>query len=368
MRLDPREAEGRAAAAELAARTMGLGLAVLAGLTLLAWLVAPLAVPLVGANFPPAKRALLGGYYLWLVPLVLLQGAATMWSGLLNAEHRFAGAALLPVITPALVIAVLFTPLAHRGMQSVAEATLAGAAIEACGAAVLARRAGLPWPRWGGLDARLRQVLRRSLPMVLGMALMTANPMVDQVCASLAGSGGVAMLNYGNRVVTAVIAFVAVPMGVAVMPFFSTLAARQDWPALRRSLKFWSLVIVAVVLPLTLALVAASPWIARLLFPRLGAGQLATVAAIQRGYLLQLPIYLVGNLGSRMMTAMGLVRALLGIAGCDFVLNIVLDLLLLRWLGLPGIAVATSAFYAVSAVLTFIILARRLKPAAAIAG
>ena len=353
-----REESGAAEAGKLAAHAMAFGLIALSVMMAVLYLATPFLIPLLATAFPPAKQALASNYFAWLAPLVLLQGAATMWSSLINAEKRFVGVSLLPTVTPVLAIAVLFSPLAAAGMQVVVYAMLVGAVIEAVLAGTMAFRIGLPLPHLGPIDAKLRQVFRRSAPLLVGIALMNCNLFVDQFCASLTGSGGVAMLNYGNKVVTALLALSAMPVGVAVMPFFTTLAAKEEWMTLRHSLRFWSLVIAVVAVPATAGFIALSPFIVRLFYPGFADGTLVTVIKVQQGYLLQLPFYLLGILGVQMLTALGMVRKILIIAIFSFTINLVLDLVLPRFIGLPGIALSTSIMYVCSSIVIFIVMFR----------
>ncbi len=351
-----REQKGPAYAGKLAAHALFFGLAALTLMTGFLYLAKPFVIPLIAHAFPPAKQALTDEYFMLLIPLVLMQGATAMWSGLINAEQRFAGVSLLPIITPLIVIAVLFSPLAEGGMRAVALATLAGAALEASIAAILARKLNIPWPHWGKVDSVFGKVLSRSLPMLIGLALMNCNLFVDQFCASLIGGGSVAMLNYGNKIVTAIISLSVMPMSIAVMPYFSQLVARNNWQDLRQSLTFWGLIITGLAAPFTAALVALTPFIVQLLFPGFDGETSRTVATVQKGYLYQLPFYLLGVLGVQALNALGKVRTILAIAFCNFAINLVLDLVLPRYVGLQGIALSTSIMYAFSTTMVFMSL------------
>lgn len=357
-----REHAGAAGAAELAANATGFGLLASAALVVLLWLAGPSILSVVGVGFPHAKQALAGEYFMWFAPIALFQGAATIWGALLNAGGRFALVSMLPAVTPALCIAVLVSPLATHGMHAVVVATFLGALIEALLMAAMARRAGLPWPRFRR-GPELGAVLRQSAPMVGGMALMNGGLLVDQLCATLAGSGGVAMLSYGNKVTSLLLAVAAMPLATAVLPYFSALAARRDVTAMRHSLRLWSAIIVVAAIPAALVVFALSEPIVRLLFERghFSPTDSALVAVVQRLYVLQVPFYLLGTIGGRMLSALGLNRIVLGIASVNFVLNTVLDFALLRIIGLPGIALSTSLVYASSATLILLSLSRRLR-------
>ena len=355
-----RETDGPSVAADLSGRAAGYGLGAAAVLGFLMALCGTWLIRLVGPGFPPAKQVLALGYLYWLTPLVLLQGAAAIWSALLNALGRYAAVSCLPVATPALVLVVLAWP--SGGMTGVAVATLAGGVVEASLAAILLRQAGLPLWR-AGTYRNLREVLTQTLPMSMGMALSSGSLVVDQLFASFAASGGVAVLAYGNKIPAFLISLAALPLGVAVLPHFSEQAARTDWVGLRRSLRLWSIVVLAATIPAVLGLITESEWIVRLVFQRgrFSGTDTTLVALVQQCYLLQVPLFLLVTLGVRMMIALGLTRQIMLIAGANFVLNGVLDLALFNMIGLPGIALSTSVVSASSAGLVFLSLVRRLR-------
>ena len=279
-----REKSDRLEANRLAGQAMGIGLMGLIAIAILIFLARPLEIPVLAASFPPDKQALTGIFLAWLVPMIPLQGASTIWCCLINAEQRFVGVGLLPLVSPILALTILFSPLATVGIQVVVWALVGGATLEAALAGVMARRAGLPMPTWGKLDTAVRLVLLRAAPLVLGMALMNCNLVVDQLFAAAAGDGNVALLNYGNKVNNALVSLAAMPVSVAVMPFFAVLVANREWGAIRRSLRFWTLVIAGVAVPGTLLLIALSPLLVCILFPSFTTQDIAAVTGIQQAW------------------------------------------------------------------------------------
>ena len=85
---------------------------------------------------------------------------------------------------------------------------------------------------------------------------------------------------------------------------------------------------------------------------------------MQALYFLQLPFYLVGILGVRLLSALGHNRTLLAISAVNVVTNLAGDWLLMKWLGLPGIALSTSLVYAGSAALIWWAVKTKLPRAA----
>ena len=76
-------------------------------------------------------------------------------------------------------------------------------------------------------------------------------------------------------------------------------------------------------------------------------------------YALQIPFYAAGLLYVRMLTAMKRNDLVMISAGISLTLDVVLNLVCMRFMGVAGIALSTSLFYAASLLFAFI-MARRL--------
>jgi putative peptidoglycan lipid II flippase len=113
---------------------------------------------------------------------------------------------------------------------------------------------------------------------------------------------------------------------------------------------------------------AASEWLVRVLFERgaFGADDTAQVTLIQQMYLIQIPFVMVGILGGRLLIAMSKMYLLSIMAVINLAVVVVGNLVLMRWLGVSGIALATSIMYIVSAAMIWVLVNRSLG--AAIAG
>lgn len=358
-----RERDGAAAANRLTENANALAAALLLAFTLLLALLFPVLTQVVASGFSPAKLELTRRLFYGLLPLIAVSGIASLWSSALNAGERFVAAGLIPLATPLAIVVLL---LARPGTDpwTLVAATLAGALAELVLLALALRRHGLAViPRWHGLDEPTRGAVRQYLPMVAGSILMGSTAVVDQSMAAMLGTGAVSALSYGNKIVGFIIGIAAVAIGTAVLPSFSTMVARSEWSELRRTLRFYSLLVVATTVPLTLGLAWLSEPIVRLLFERgaFTAADTALVAGVQRFFVLQLPFYLLGTIGVRLMSALGKNQVISTIAVLNVILNVVLNLVLSRYLGVAGIALSTSVVYTISSALVFLWLTPLLR-------
>ncbi|NKB42986.1 MAG: murein biosynthesis integral membrane protein MurJ [Alphaproteobacteria bacterium] len=296
--------------------------------------------------------------YLFFISLVSLQ------SGVLNALDRFAAAAATPILLNlTLITAVLFA--LSSGMDaSIALAwgvALAGV-IQFAWLAWRVRVAGMPLglirPR---LSPRVRQLLKRILPVVFGASLYQLNLLVDKIIATLVSVGAVSWLYFADRVNQLPLGVIGVGIGVALLPMLSR-SIQSDNPeeALRAQNRAIEISLV-LTLPAAVGLLVLAHPIAAALYER-GAFTVAdrqAVGAALAAFAAGLPAYVVikalapGFFG-RQDTATPV-----KISAAAMVVNIALNLILMRSLGHVGIALATAISAWLNAGLLGFVLVRR---------
>jgi putative peptidoglycan lipid II flippase len=349
--IEVRENKGRAAAESLYASVLAAAGIGFFGAALVAALTSGLFLPVLASGFQPSKLALTQYLLLLMIVVVPLSGIASTWRAILNSEHRFAAAAAIPAITPVVSIFALFFAGKQYGVAALAIGTVAGGALEAIAAGVGAKLAGYTIvPRWSGLSFALRQVAAQYAPLVAVTLVMTGSALVDQGMAARLGSGSVAALSYGTRLLGVLIVIGPTAVGTAVLPHISTSVMLAEPKALRRRLRTYGLFVLAVILPVTAGLMYFSEPIVRVLFQKGAFSEEATnlVSAVQKASLLQLPIAVLLALEVRLTSALKVNRLLYRVAALSLVLTFGFDVLFMRWLGVVGIAFAGAAVRLVS--------------------
>jgi putative peptidoglycan lipid II flippase len=363
--IELREREGVASANRLFQSVLAVSLGSLVVVSVLLALSFSTALPYLASTFGPAKLALTRELFWWLLPMVVLSGITTAWTGVLHAGERFALAAVAPAVIP--IVAALALVVGGRlGIAALAAGTVVGYAIAAWAIAAAAARAG--WsitPRWSGLSPDLRRVLAQYGPVFAAAILMGGTALIDQAMASALSPGSVAALSYGTKAVALLTGLLTMSLGTAVLPHFSRLVARAEWAAVRHTLRTWLRLIAVVTIPLTLLLMAASTTIVRLAFERGAFSRQDTqvVALVQTMYLIQMPFYTAGILFVRMLTSMQRNRTLFWGTGISLPLNVGLNLVFMQRMGVAGIALSTSIMYVVACGYTGFMLHRALAAA-----
>jgi putative peptidoglycan lipid II flippase len=349
--IEVRQRKGRAAAEALYSSVLASAGAALLLAALLAAVLSGWLLPVLASGFAPAKLRLTQRLLLLMIVVAPFNALSSTWRAVLNSEHRFAYAAAVPMATPIASIAALLIAGREYGVQALAIGTVAGGTLELVLSGVGAKRAGHALlPRWSGVSAELRQVTGQYAPLV-GMALvMTGSALIDQGMAGHLGSGSVAALSYGTRLLAVLIVVGPTAVGTAVLPHISAAVVSRDRAAVRRALRTYGLAVLGIILPLTGALIYFSEPLVRILFQKGAFSHEATrlVSAVQRASLLQLPLSVLLALEIRLTSAWKTNRWLSHVAMLSLVMTYVLDMVFMRWLGVVGIAFAGVATRLVS--------------------
>jgi putative peptidoglycan lipid II flippase len=351
-----RETQGKEATQRLFSSVMVWTLGLLLGVSILIGLLAPYVLPLLGSGFSAGKLALTRKLLYLLLPFITLSGLVTLWTSVLNAGERFALPALLPILSPVTIILFLVLGSGIWGIYALAVGMVLGVALQTAALAFILKSHGIHLSfRWHGMDANLRQFATQFAPLIAGSLLMGSTDLVDQSMSAMLEPGSVAALNYAKKVVSILVVVGVIPLTTAVLPYFSQMVAKRDWGACRHTLKTYSRLILLVTFPITLGLVFFSQPLIRIMFQR-GAFMAADTQVVSRVMAclsLQIPFYILGNMGVRMISALKRNALLTTIAAVNMVLNIVLNYVLMKYAGVAGIALSTSLVYLASCIMVF---------------
>ncbi len=340
-----REKEGREQAQQLLASSMLWMCLLLGAASLLLALLARGFFPLIASNFAPAKLALSIRLFYGLLPIVLLTGIATNCTAILNTLDRFALPALTPaVISVSIICGALFWG-GRFGIWAMVYGTLAGSLLHVVLVAWMMERHGYPFRLgWYGMNEATREVAGQYGPMLLSSVVSSGGLLVDQSMAAMLPAGSVSALVYANRFVSVVLALVAGAVSTAIVPYISRLVAHRDWAACRHTIRTWVRLTALVSAPIAVLLIAGARPLVRVAYQhgRFGAHDTTVVAAVLAMYAVQIPFYVTSRVYYRLIVAMRRTDLVLYCGMINLGLDIVLNLVLMHWFGVAGIALATS--------------------------
>jgi len=324
--------------------------------------IAPYLLRALAPGFSSAKLQMCTHFFYAMLPLVVFSGAASTFSAVFYAKKCFWLPALSPMLTPLLTFILLLMRAREWGSWSLVDGAIGGGFCECILLGVALKYKGIHiWPRWHGFTPEVRQVGTQYMPLLVGALLTGGVSFVDQSMAAWLQPGSVAALAYGNRVVSVVVGLTATSLSAAVIPHFSEMVANRNWQACQHTLRTYTRLLLATMIPISAILILTSNIIVHHLFQHgaFSAQDTAVVSRIQGMCALQIPFYAAGLLYVRMLTAMRRNDLVMISAGINLVLDVVLNLICMKLFGVEGIALATSLFF-IGSMLFASVMARRL--------
>lgn len=212
-------------------------------------------------------------------------------------------------------------------------------------------------------SSALRNLWRRFLPGVLGLAIREINLIADIIIASFLVTGSIAALQYGNRLMQLPLGIIGISASSAVLPLFSKYAAEKQPAKLSESLRFSIVTLTYLMLPITAVIVAMGKDIISLLLMRGAFDDLAldmTYRALLF-YSLGLLFYSLSRTLIPVFYAHKDTKTPVKISALIVVTNIILNLILMQFLQHAGLALASSLAAMIHTVILFFVL-KRLIP------
>ncbi len=353
----------RARAWRVVATVSNLLLVALTVLAVAAFVGAPLLVRVLAPGFDEAglarttelTRIMLAS------PILLALGAVATSS--LNAEGRFAAAALAPIVYNLGIIggAVILGP--SMGVAGLAIGVVVGAAghlaIQLRPLFGLGFRPGL----WIDLaDPAARRVLTLLAPRALGLGASQITFIVMTALASSLGEGAVSAYAIAFALLQIPIGVLGVPLGTIIFPSISrghALGAVDEFVGLvTRSVR----ILVFVMVPIAALGIALRTPIVELLFGygKFDAAAIDRTAGSLAAFLFGLPAHAAIAVLARAFYARQDTRTPVLAAVAAVAINVGIGILLVRPLGLPGLAAAIAIAAWIEAALLLVVLGRHV--------
>ena len=327
------------AMALLAAMTLGLSLVFALAMPWLMYLIAP------GFAKNPEKFKLavaLTQITIWYLPCMAIYAHL---SGVLNARNRFILSAGAPIL---LNIWTLVTVLPTHTPVSAAVAASWGVLIAGVSQAALlvwgVRKSGanvhFRWPR---MTPEIWGLVRRAVPGALAASATQVNIFISGILVSQV-NGARSWLAAADRLYQLPLGLVGVAIGVALLPRLSQAIHARDAADAQSTMDEAITFSMAVTLPAAAALTAIPAFLIDGLYTR---GEFTSFDAVQTGralffYGLGTPAFVLTQLYSRAFYARQDTASPMRFAIISVVVNIVLGVSLVHFVGFQGIAAATA--------------------------
>ena len=208
-------------------------------------------------------------------------------------------------------------------------------------------------------DENIKNLILLVAPVFVGVAVNQVNGLVDRTLASTLAEGSISALNYANKLNEFVMGLFIVSVTSVIYPMLSKLSAENNKEEFIDSIVKSVNGVMLLVLPISVGAMSLATPIVRLLFQRGAFDERATEMTA-----IALFFYAIGMVGfglrdiiSRVFYSIQDTKTPMINGAIAMGLNIVLNIVLVRYMKHAGLALATS----ISAIICIILLFRSLK-------
>lgn len=355
------EAGGKSAARAFAEQILSVLILVLLVLSVLALVFMPILVgTIIAPKFAedPEKFELTIFLTRIMFPYLMAMSLVAMFSGILNAFRKYFLAAFAPVVLNIVLILVLtfggWYNLSDVGFgQAMAWGVVISGLLQFLLLIYGLKKEGfslsLRMPR---ISPPVKRLLVLAIPTAIAGGITQINLLVGQIIAS-AQAGGIAVMNYADRLMQLPLGIIGISIGVVLLPELTralTAKNAEDANHLQnRSLEFG----LGLTLPAAVGLFMLNLPLVALVFER-GAFDRDTTeltAYVLAGFAVGLPSFVLIKIFQPSFYAREDMRTPMYFSGVNAILNIILSLILFPIYGIFGLAIATSIAGWVNAIL-----------------
>lgn len=280
-----------------------------------------------------------------MMPVVVLSTIVTLNSAKLqnHGQYLIPASIGLPLNFAMIMTMLLLTD--HYGVYGLAASFVAGTILQIV----------LQWPFVRKLGYRFRPVLdlkeeglRRIglliIPIMIGSGLQQINTLVDRILASGLPEGSVAALNYSNRLSLFIINLFSVAVATVYYTSMSNYFAAGQTEAFKKLLRNTINLSIVFIVPASVGIIVLRLPIVKMIFERglFDHSASETTAIALYFYTFGLVGFLLRDVLSRAFYAIKDTKTAMINGSVAVVLNIVLSIILVRYIGLGGLALGTS--------------------------
>ena len=356
-------AAGEDGARRFTRATTGAVLAALAVIGAAYWVFAPQIIGFLAPGLDQPGNTLAIDTARILAPMVLIGGLTGIARSLLHANRNFLAPASLPVVLNVCVIASVLTLGRRLGVQALAWGLLAASVIQAAMLLLALRRsASMAVPALDPNAPGLARMGALILPILATFALGNVVPLVELHLASEVSTGAISYLSYAFRLFGLPEQVFMLAFSAILFPYLARDASRGENEAMSAKLSAAVRLSLYLMLPLGIYIAVFSREFVRLF---LGWGAFDEAAVTGTGLTLSAYAWALFAVCARnlLVDACFALKApglILKVAAAMIPLNVLLDILLSKTMGAPGISLGFSLTAAVHCVALFLTLRPRL--------
>lgn len=294
-----------------------------------------------------------------LILTIVFTGLSYVFIAYLQVKNEFIIPGIISI--PRNIIIIISIMLSVRyGVYIMIIGTLIGMAFDVIFLVPFAVKKGYKYEPYINLnDKYIKRIILLVLPVFIGIAVNQINTMVDRSLASSLVEGSISALNYANKLNSFVMALFIASISAVIYPIISKLSSEDDMEKFSEAIVKSINIVILLVIPISIGAIVLSTPIVKLLFQRGGfdarATSMTSIALVM--YSVGMIAFGLRDILNRVFYALKDTKTPMINGAIAMIMNIVLNLILVKYLQLSGLALATS----LSAIICIFLLFASLK-------
>lgn len=320
------------------------------------WLAAPVIVKLLAKGFQGEQFELAVQLTKIGLPMILFGGIIGVLTGYLQSEQRFTSTSAIGFpFNFVYIIFLLFlsTKFRIKGLMA--------AAVIAVGSQFLiqipeARSSGYRYMfKFDLKDKYITKVILLSLPVLVGVAINDLNKIIDRTLASSLVSGSISALSYANKLNGLILGVFISAITTVIFPLLSKESNSDNIIGMKKIMSYGINLILIITVPATVGLIVLATPIVEIAFRRGAFDATATLMTSQAltFYSIGLVAMALNLLLTRVYYSLQDTKTPIVNGAISVAFNIVLNLILVKFMAHSGLALATSI---ATTIATFLLL------------
>jgi len=210
----------------------------------------------------------------------------------------------------------------------------------------------------------LRRIGFLMLPSMIGLSVDQINAFVDTICASFLEQGSITALYYSNRLMQMPLAIFGIALASAALPAMSRSVAENNIEAVKDTINYSIRSIIFILTPAAVGLMVLGLPSIRVLFERgnfdLHASLITNSALFY--YSFGLPAYAITKVLASAFYSFQETKTPVKVAAFAMLMNVVLILMLMKPMGVGGLALATAISSYINSITLAYILRKKIGP------
>ncbi|MDH7913952.1 lipid II flippase MurJ [Winogradskyella sp. SYSU M77433] len=289
-----------------------------------------------------------------ILPSLVLWGFSTVISGLLEVDNKFFVATIHQFFPLIIMLLFLFFLKENLGDKVLAYGTLVGSLssfLFLLTYAIYSNKLLLSKP---AMNTNSKMMLSQLPPKITSSFLSSMNNFIDQFFAGQLVVGSIAALNYGNRIPAFGVTIVIMALGSVLLPHFSRLVNTDINLAYKYLFKILKIVVstsvIVVIIVIFFSDVIVEIWLERNEFTH---DDTIKVSLIQKILLFNVPFYLCTLIMVKFLTSINKNSFMAKISFVNLMINILLNIILIKYYDVYGLALSTSFVLIISSCFYF---------------